>query len=46
MNFVKGVIIGTFISTGAWMLYTETGKNSKKKMMKQGKKFIKSMGMM
>lgn len=46
MNFVKGVIIGTVISASAWMLYTETSKNGKKKIMKQGKKLIKNMGIM
>lgn len=46
MKFVKGVIIGTCISAGAFMLYTETKKTGKKKLMKQGKRFIKSMGIM
>ena len=46
MNFFKGVIFGTVISTGAWMMYSETTKNSRNKVMKQGKKFIKNIGMM
>lgn len=46
MNFIKGVILGTVISAGAWMLYKETNKNSRSKVMKQGKKFMKNMGMM
>ena len=46
MNFFKGLIVGTAISAGAWMLYNETTKNGKNKMMKKGKKIIKNMGMM
>ena len=46
MKFIKGVIFGTAISVGAWMLYNESTKNVKSKFMKQGKKIIKSMGMM
>ena len=44
MNFIKGVILGTCISAGALMLYNESSKNGKK-MMKQGKKWIKNIGM-
>ena len=46
MKFIKGLIVGTVISAGAWMLYSETTKNGKNKMIKQGKKFIKNIGMM
>ncbi len=46
MKFVKGIIIGSCISAGAVMLYTETKKNGTKKLMKQGKRFIKNMGIM
>lgn len=46
MNFIKGVILGTVISAGAWMLYSETTKTSRSKVMKQGKKIMKNMGMM
>ena len=46
MNFIKGIILGTVISTGAWILYSETTRSGKNKMIKQGKKFIKNMGMM
>ena len=45
MKFVKGMILGTCISAGAFMLYTENSKKAKK-MMKQGKKMIKNMGIM
>ncbi len=43
MNFVKGMLIGGAIVVGATMLYSE---KDKKKLMKQGKRLIKSMGMM
>ena len=46
MKFIKGVIFGTAISAGAWMLYSEATKPSRNKLMKQGKKFMKNMGMM
>ena len=46
MSFIKGVIVGTAISTGAWMIYSESTKGGMNKMMKQGKKIMKNMGMM
>ena len=46
MKFIKGVIFGTAISAGAWMIYNEATKPSRNKLMKQGKKFMKNMGMM
>lgn len=45
MKFVKGVMVGTLISAGVVMMYSDmTGWNTKK-MMKKGKKFIKNVGM-
>ena len=46
MKFIKWLIVGTAISAGAWMIFSETTKSGKNKMMKQGKKFMKNMGMM
>ena len=46
MKFIKGIIFGTVISAGAWMLYSEASKPSRNKIMKHGKKFMKTMGMM
>lgn len=45
MNFIKGVIVGTAISAGAWMLYSESTKTGRNKLMRNGKKFLKNMGM-
>ena len=44
MNFVKGMIVGTMISAGIMMMYTD-GMN-KKNMMKKGKQMAKKMGIM
>lgn len=46
MKFVKGVVIGGLITTGLMMMYAESDKMNKKKMMKKGKQFAKKMGMM
>ena len=44
MKFVKGMITGMVITAGAAMMYAEcmVGPN---KMMKQGKKMMKKMGL-
>lgn len=42
MNFVKGMVIGTMVSAGIMMMYTE-GVN-KKTIMKKGKQMAKKMG--
>ena len=44
MKFVKGVVIGGLLVTGAAMMYTEMGKNTKKKMMKKGRQMVRKMG--
>lgn len=47
MKFVKGMLMGTIISAGAIMMYTEsTGMMKKNKMMKKGKQMAKKMGIM
>ena len=46
MKFLKGVLFGTAISASVWMLCSEDTKCKRNKMMKQGKKFMRSMGMM
>ena len=45
MKFIKGVIVGTVISTGVYMLYKESNMSGKN-MMKQSKKFMKNIGIM
>ena len=46
MKFVKGMMMGTIISAGVIYYYTEINKCTGKKMMKQGRKILKQMGMM
>jgi len=46
MKFVKGVMIGGLITTGLMMMYAESDKMNKKKLMKKGKQFARKMGMM
>ncbi len=43
MKFLKGVIIGTVVSTGIYMIYKESNMSGNK-MMKQGKKFMRNIG--
>lgn len=45
MKLIKGIIIGGMISAGLAMMYGETMGFNKKKMMKQGKRMIKKIGM-
>lgn len=46
MKFVKGMIVGTLISAGVVMAYTDSMSGTRKKMMKKGKQFAKKLGMM
>ncbi len=46
MKFVKGIIVGSLISAGVVMAYTDSMNGTKKKMMKKGKQFAKKLGMM
>ena len=45
MQFVKGMIVGTLISAGVVMAYTDTMNGTKRKMIKKGKQFAKKLGM-
>jgi len=46
MKFAKGFMMGTLISAGIALYYSETTKGGRKRMMKHGKKMIKNMGWM
>lgn len=46
MKFMKGLMIGSLVTTGLVMMYTETGMMNKKKMMRKGKQLVKKMGIM
>ena len=45
MSFIKGVMIGTAVGMTASVMYKE-GMINKKKMIKQGKKWAKKIGIM
>lgn len=44
MKFAKGMIIGSMITAGVVMIYTDNMDT--KKMMKKGKQLIRKMGIM
>ena len=46
MKFVKGMMMGTIISAGLIYYYTEVNKCAGKRMLKQGRKIIKQIGIM
>ena len=43
MKLMKGILIGTMVSAGIWMMYNENMINQKK-VMKKGKQMAKKMG--
>ena len=44
MKFIKGLVIGGLITTGVLMMWTDENMYNKK-MVKQGKKWAKKIGM-
>ena len=45
MNFVKGIMVGSIITAGTMLMYSECLDENKKKVMKKGKQFMKKIGM-
>lgn len=45
MKFVKGIILGTVLSAGVALVYSESSMN-KRKIMKKGRKIAKKIGIM
>lgn len=45
MSFVKGVVIGSLITAGTMMMYSEGIDDNKKKIMKKGKQIVRKMKM-
>ena len=43
MRFTRGLMIGSLITAGAMMVYSEGIDNSKKKMVKKGKQLMKKI---
>ena len=44
MKFTKGIILGSVITAGVIMMYTDNNMNTKK-IMKKGKQLARKMGM-
>ena len=44
MKFIKGAMVGSIVATGIYMLYSEKECNTRKRLLKNGKKFIKKVG--
>lgn len=45
MNFMKGVMIGSLITAGTMMMYSENLDINKKRIMKKGKQMAKKLKM-
>ncbi len=45
MSFMKGVMIGSLITAGSMMMYSEGIDENKKKMLKKGKQFARRIRM-
>jgi hypothetical protein len=45
MKFVKGVMLGSLITAGTMMMYSEELDENKRKMMKKGKQLAKKIKM-
>ena len=46
MKFMKGIVVGTLITAGVAMLYTDGMNINKKKIMKKGKQMARKMGIL
>lgn len=44
MKFVKGIFVGSLLTTGVIMVCTDTNMFNKNKLMKNGKKIIRKLG--
>ena len=46
MRFIEGMLVGSLVTVGATLMYTNVIlKNDTKKMMKKGKQFARKMGL-
>lgn len=45
MKFMKGIVLGSLITAGTMMMYSEGIDESKKKMIKKGKQIVRKMKM-
>ena len=45
MRFVKGILLGSLITAGTIMMYSDSLDDNKKKMIRKGKHFIRRVKM-
>lgn len=45
MKFVKGVLLGTMVTAGTMMMYSDSIDSSKRKILRKGKQMMKKMKM-
>lgn len=45
MKFVKGVLLGTMVTAGTMMMYSDSIDSSKRKLLRKGKQMMKKMKM-
>lgn len=45
MRFVKGIILGSLITAGTLMMYSDTLDENKKRMIRKGKYFVRKVKM-
>ncbi len=45
MRFVKGIILGSLITAGTLMMYSDTLDENKKRMIRKGKHFVRKVKM-
>lgn len=44
MKFLNGMMIGSLITAGAMLIYSESVDNGKKKMVRKGRQFARKLG--
>lgn len=45
MRFVKGILLGSLITAGTMMMYSDSLDENKKKMIRRGKHFVRKVKM-
>ena len=45
MKFLNGIMLGSLVTAGAMLLYSENVDDSKRKIVKKGKQFARKIGL-
>ena len=45
MRFVKGILLGSLLTAGTMMMYSDTLHENKKRMIRKGKHFVRKVKM-